>query len=146
VYAYRLVIARKYAGLELGTELINWAGLHGARRYGAQWVRVDVWRSNAALHDYYQARGFEPCGECADPRYPSGALFQKLVATITEPSFPRFPESFCTLVAPFAATRHAPGRRHGRAVRGRPLAHHGASPDLGKFGLPAPFPMVLQTE
>jgi hypothetical protein len=99
VYAHRLVIARKYAGLELGAELIDWVGLYGVRRYGARWVRVDVWRSNAALHDYYQARGFAPCGECADPRYPSGALFQKSAAAITEPGFPRFADTVCTSAA-----------------------------------------------
>jgi Acetyltransferase (GNAT) family len=112
VYAHRLVIARKYAGLELGAELLDWAGLYGMCRYGARWVRVDVWRSNAALHDYYQARGFKPCGECADPRYPSGALFQKPVAAITGPGFPRFADTFCASVAPSVA----PGRRHGRAT------------------------------
>jgi GNAT superfamily N-acetyltransferase len=146
VYAHRLVIARKYAGLELGAELIDWAGLYGERRYGARWVRVDVWRSNAALHDYYQARGFKPCGECADPHYPSGALFQKPVVAITEPSFPRFADTFYTSVAPSAATWQIPGRRHDRAVCGRPLAHHGASPDPGRFGLSAPFPDAEMAE
>jgi len=121
VYAHRLVIARKYAGLELGAGLIDWAGLYGKRRYGARWVRVDVWRSNAGLHDYYQARGFRPCGECADPHYPSGALFQKPVVAIAEPSYPRFADTFRTSVAPSAATGAHPGRRHDRALRRRPL-------------------------
>ena len=94
VYAHRLITARKYAGLELGSELIDWAGLHDQRLYGAQWVRVDVWRSNLALHDYYLKRGFLPCGSCADPYYPSGALFQKPVLAIRQPSFPRFAATF----------------------------------------------------
>jgi len=76
VYVHRLIAARRYAGSELGSELIDWAGLHGHCLYGAQWIRVDVWSSNLALHDYYLARGFLPCGRCADPYYPSGALFR----------------------------------------------------------------------
>jgi len=94
VYAHRLITARKYAGLELGSELVDWAGLHGQRLYGAQWVRVDVWRSTLALHDYYLKRGFLPCGSCADAYYPSGALFQKPVQAIRQPSFPRFTATF----------------------------------------------------
>ena len=104
VYAHRLITSRQYAGLELGSELIDWAGLYGQRRYGAQWVRVDVWRSNLALHDYYLKRGFLPCGSCADPYYPSGALFQKPVPAIRQPSFPRFAETFSPPSPPPAAT------------------------------------------
>ena len=88
VYAHRLITARDYAGRGLGAELIDWAGLRGQHLYGAKWIRIDVWTSNAALHDYYRGRGFKRCGSCADPHYPSGALFQKPVAAITETVFP----------------------------------------------------------
>ena len=81
VYAHRLITARNYSGWGLGAELLNWAGLRG-RRFGAKWIRIDVWASNPALHDYYLKRGFEPCGTCADPAYPSGALFQKSISGI----------------------------------------------------------------
>jgi len=90
VYAHRLITARNYAGRGLGADLIDWAGLHGRSRYGAKWIRVDVWSSNTALHDYYEKNGFERCGSCADPDYPSGALFQKPVSAISEPLFPQF--------------------------------------------------------
>jgi GNAT superfamily N-acetyltransferase len=93
VFVHRLITARKYAGLGLGAELLDWAGLRGQRLYGARWVRIDVWSTNRGLHDYYLKRGFEPCGYCADPSYPSGALFQKPVSAITRPSVPRFVES-----------------------------------------------------
>ena len=93
VYAHRLITARGYAGRELGAELIDWAGLRGQRLYGAKWIRIDVWGSNTALHDYYLKTGFERCGSCADPDYPSGALFQKPVAAIRRPRFPKFTES-----------------------------------------------------
>ena len=90
VYAHRLITARNYAGWGLGAELLNWAGLHGRREYGAKWIRIDVWTSNTALHGYYMKRGFEPCGYCPDHTYPSGALFQKPVSEITERTIPQF--------------------------------------------------------
>jgi len=90
VYVHRLITARNYAGLGLGEELIDWAGLRGRRKHRAKWIRIDVWTSNEALHGYYLKRGFEPCGNCADPTYPSGALFQKPVSMIIKPSFPQF--------------------------------------------------------
>ena len=93
VFIHRLITARKYAGLELGADLIDWAGLRGQRLYGAKWIRIDVWSSNKRLHDYYMKRGFEPCGFCADASYPSGALFQKPVSAIAKTSVPQFVES-----------------------------------------------------
>lgn len=82
VYVHRLITARKYSGLGLGAELIGWAGLRGSRSYGANWVRVDVWTTNQRLHKYYLGIGFASCGQYDDPRYPSGALFQKPVTAI----------------------------------------------------------------
>jgi GNAT superfamily N-acetyltransferase len=99
VYAHRLITARKYAGSGLGAGLIDWAGLRGQRVYDAQWIRIDVWNSNTALHQYYQLRGFRRCGSCADPGYPSGALFQKPVGAIRKPAFPQFTESVANLEA-----------------------------------------------
>ena len=90
VYAHRLITARKYAGYGLGAELIDWAGLRGRRDYGARWIRIDVWTSNQGLHDYYLRRGFVRCGTCADPDYPSGALFQKPVSAIRPIGIPLF--------------------------------------------------------
>jgi GNAT superfamily N-acetyltransferase len=92
-YVHRLITARNYSGRGLGAEMIGWAGLHGRRDYGAQWIRIDVWTTNKALHDYYLKTGFESCGFCPDPGYPSGALFQKPVAAIVKPSIPQFTES-----------------------------------------------------
>jgi GNAT superfamily N-acetyltransferase len=82
VYAHRLVTARSHQGQGLGAQLINWAGLDARCAYGASWIRIDVWTTNTALHDYYVKTGFEPCGTCADPDYPSGRLFQKPTAWI----------------------------------------------------------------
>lgn len=90
VYAHRLITARDYAGQGIGAELIDWVGLRGHRQYGANWIRIDVWSSNLALHDYYRGQGFSRCGTCTDPDYPSGALFQKPISTITKPFSPKF--------------------------------------------------------
>jgi GNAT superfamily N-acetyltransferase len=93
VFVHRLITSRTYAGAGLGAELIDWAGLRGQRLYGAKWIRIDVWGTNRGLHEYYMKTGFVPCGYCADPSYPSGALFQKPVAAIIRPGVPQFAES-----------------------------------------------------
>jgi GNAT superfamily N-acetyltransferase len=77
VYLHRLITRRSYAGLGLGKQLIDWAGSRARREYGAKWTRIDVWSTNRALHAYYLGLGFKPCGTCADPGYPSGALFER---------------------------------------------------------------------
>jgi GNAT superfamily N-acetyltransferase len=88
VYAHRLITARSYKGRGLGAQLIDWAGLGARYRYGAKWIRIDVWSTNAGLHDYYLSTGFEPCGGCEDPGYPSGKLFQKRTARIEASDIP----------------------------------------------------------
>jgi GNAT superfamily N-acetyltransferase len=82
VYAHRLITARSHQGQRLGTQLIDWAGFRARSDYGAKWIRIDVWTTNVALHDYYLSTGFEACGTCKDPGYPSGKLFQKRTARI----------------------------------------------------------------
>jgi GNAT superfamily N-acetyltransferase len=77
VYVHRLVVSRAYAGRELGGLMIDWAVQRELRTRHVEWVRVDVWTTNFGLHDYYERQGFIRCGNCPDPRYPSGALFQK---------------------------------------------------------------------
>lgn len=88
VYVHRLVTARKYAGLGLGGQLIDWAGMRGYRLYGAKLIRIDVWTTNTKLHRYYETVQFEPCGFCPDPEYPSGALFQKHVSEVGSLAIP----------------------------------------------------------
>jgi hypothetical protein len=90
VYEHRLITARNYSGCGLGAELIDWAGLRAHHEYGARWIRIDVWTSNKALHDYYKKTGFVSCGSCADPAYPSGALFQKPVKGLRTRRIPQF--------------------------------------------------------
>ena len=63
MYVRRLVVRRDYAGRGLGAALLDWAGLTARRQAGAQWIRVDVWRSNKELHAYYERQGFTSCGD-----------------------------------------------------------------------------------
>jgi GNAT superfamily N-acetyltransferase len=102
VYLHRLITARDYAGWGLGAELIDWAGLRGQREWAAKWIRIDVWTSNIALHEYYLRTGFERCGSCTDPAYPSGALFQKRISKIGHAGIPQFTGSW-TEIDPGAA-------------------------------------------
>ena len=86
-YVSRLIVSRDLAGHGIGAALIDWAGLHGAREWGARWIRVDVWTTNLALHDYYIGQGFEYLrtrffGDYWE--YPSAALFQKPTADVNE--------------------------------------------------------------
>lgn len=82
VYIHRLVVSRPYSGVELGAELLDWAGAVARRTHGAQWIRVSAWTTNLLLHSYYQRIGFEPCGRHPDDGYPSAARFQKRIASI----------------------------------------------------------------
>ena len=116
VYVHRLIVARDYAGWGLGAELLDWAGLRGRRRYGARWIRIDVWTSNKALHDYYMKRGFRPCGMCPDPSYPSGQLFQKSVSEISEPRRPQFEDPESDLELSAAVNYRRPNRAMSHAA------------------------------
>jgi GNAT superfamily N-acetyltransferase len=93
VYVRRLVVSRDHAGRRLGTALLDWAGLTAREDYGAEWIRVNVWRTNKELHDYYENQGFSFCGVCRDPAYPSGAVFQKPTEHLREPQPPLFHEA-----------------------------------------------------
>jgi GNAT superfamily N-acetyltransferase len=86
VYVSRLVVSRGHAGQGIGAGLLDWAGLRAKSRFGARWVRIDVWTTNTALHAYYRQQGFEFCGfsEAINHR-PSAALFQKATDRISPP-------------------------------------------------------------
>jgi ribosomal protein S18 acetylase RimI-like enzyme len=77
VYLGRLVTADGFGGLHIGSAMLDWAGRRGVDRYGAQWIRIDVWTTNSALHEYYEKRGFEYCGLVPDETCPSRKLFQR---------------------------------------------------------------------
>ena len=76
VYVSRLIVTRRAAGLGVGLATLDWAATRALRDWNAQWIRIDVWTTNLALHHYYEKRGFRFC-RVASCEYPSAALFQK---------------------------------------------------------------------
>lgn len=82
-YVSRLIVSRDHAGLGIGAALIHWAAARAVAEWKADWTRVDVWTTNAALHQYYKDQGFEHLRTLVfeDPwEYPSAALFQRPAA------------------------------------------------------------------
>lgn len=105
VYVSRLIVRRSHAGLGIGEALVDWAGLRALRDWGAQWIRIDVWTTNVALHNYYEKRGFHFCriaevkeipnrnGHDGGPdRWPSAALFQMPTDDVDATAVQRFEE------------------------------------------------------
>jgi len=78
VYVHRLIVNRDYARRGVGAGLLDWAARRAAAQYGARQVRIDVWTTNTALHDYYRGIGFlfVRFADCP-ASYPSRALFQR---------------------------------------------------------------------
>jgi predicted N-acetyltransferase YhbS len=96
VYVSRLIVGRRHAGQGIGAALIDWAGLRGLREWQANWLRVDVWTTNAALHGYYKDHGFTHLRTVpfeAEWDYPSAALFQKPTSEIDLAAARRFTEN-----------------------------------------------------
>jgi predicted N-acetyltransferase YhbS len=101
VYVARLIVRRSRAGEGIGEDLVNWAGLCALRDRCAQWIRIDVWTTNEALHNYYEKRGFRFYRECEFPDgeyYPSARLFQKPIAEIDRTMPSRFGDPFASPV------------------------------------------------
>lgn len=76
LYLYKLIIHSTHRGRGLGDAILDWA-CSRAEQAGAAWLRIDVWRSNKQLHDYYLRRGFEYVRTAYAPGRSSGALFQR---------------------------------------------------------------------
>ncbi|GAB4060148.1 GNAT family N-acetyltransferase [Catellatospora paridis] len=74
LYASKMMVPLAHAGSGLGSELLDWAA---GRAYdaGVLWLRLDAWTTNADLHAYYAALGFEHVRTVASRA--SGACFQR---------------------------------------------------------------------
>jgi GNAT superfamily N-acetyltransferase len=81
VYIHRLVVSLPFAGLQLGSQLIDWADRTATHDFGARWIRVNAWTTNQRLHAYYSRVGFKRCERAIDNGddrpYPSAALFER---------------------------------------------------------------------
>ncbi|MEV8476199.1 GNAT family N-acetyltransferase [Streptomyces sp. NPDC051173] len=86
VYIAKLITARRAseAGLELGDRILDWAG-GMARDRGLPWVRLDCWRDNTRLQNYYLRRGFRHVRTEAPAHRLSGWLAQRPASITTRP-------------------------------------------------------------
>ena len=110
VYVRRMIVNRRYAGLEVGARLLDWVSDVAVREHQSHWIRVDVWTTNLDLHEYYRTQGFVEAGlrDLDDePGYPSRALFQRSTSQ-------RRPDYGAVLKAfpGHAPEAHANGRGH----------------------------------
>jgi GNAT superfamily N-acetyltransferase len=78
LYVHRMIISRKASGRDLGSAMLDWAAQQVALA-GRTWLRLDAWRTNTALHDYYRRHGFTDVRTVSLPWRGSGALFQRPV-------------------------------------------------------------------
>jgi GNAT superfamily N-acetyltransferase len=76
LYVHRMVVDDGFRGNEIGSALLDWVARR-ARKAGRSWLRLDAWKSNPALHQYYLDRGFSLVRIDDNPSDPSGALFQR---------------------------------------------------------------------
>lgn len=91
-YVSKLTIRRDRAGYEMGALLLAWAGDH-VYRHGGTWVRLDAWKTNGQLHDYYRNRGWTYLRTSPDPRRRSGALFQTYARPLSHQDRARLTET-----------------------------------------------------
>lgn len=75
-YIGRLYVAEGAHGKGHGAAMLD-AIVDYARERGHRWVRLNCWTTNARLHAYYQAQGFEHVRTSDVPGRMSGALFQR---------------------------------------------------------------------
>lgn len=73
-YMSKLATRTGHSGL--GSAVLDWCSWKAAGE-GAEWVRLDAWRTNKALHAYYLRHGFEHVRTVEPPHRRSGALFQR---------------------------------------------------------------------
>ena len=58
LYVYKFIVGRSQAGTHLGARILDWVSAI-AHAEGREWVRLDVWRDNPGLQNYYLAQGFQ---------------------------------------------------------------------------------------
>ena len=81
LYVHRMIVSREAAGHGLGAVMLDWAAGQAAHA-GKRWLRLDAWRTNTALHDYYRRQGFDDVRVIDLPWRGSGALFQRAVRPV----------------------------------------------------------------
>lgn len=75
LYLYKFIVRADRRGAGLGDALLQWCAQR-AVDVGARWLRLDCWRTNIKLHDYWRSRGFRLVDVRDHPTRNSGALFE----------------------------------------------------------------------
>ncbi|GAA3754410.1 GNAT family N-acetyltransferase [Streptomyces tremellae] len=81
LYGHRIIVLPSAQGNAVGTALLDWAS-RKAERLGKSWLRVDAWKTNAALGSYYERQGFEHVRTVDLPHRRSGALYQRRAGVV----------------------------------------------------------------
>ncbi|MEU5108210.1 GNAT family N-acetyltransferase [Streptomyces sp. NPDC021354] len=81
LYVHRMVVRRDVSGYELGSAMLDWAS-ERAQAQGLEWLRLDAWKENGELRDYYASRGFEHVRTVEAHGRFSGALFQRAAGQV----------------------------------------------------------------
>ena len=76
LYLHRLVVARRAAGVKLGSLILNWADQQVLDR-GRRYLRLDAWTTNRQLQQYYVSEGFRLVRLVQDDDVPSGAADER---------------------------------------------------------------------
>ncbi|MFC6009692.1 GNAT family N-acetyltransferase [Nocardia lasii] len=80
VIVHFMIVDLRFAGRRVGTRMLEHAA-HVAEQHRRDWVRLDAWTTNKALHAYYHREGFR-LSRIAGPiaSGPSRALFERPTA------------------------------------------------------------------
>ncbi|MEU6965077.1 GNAT family N-acetyltransferase [Streptomyces chrestomyceticus] len=84
VYVAKLITARQATGLKLGGRILDWVGSI-ARNQDRPWVRLDCWRDNTRLQDYYLREGFDHVRTEAPAHRLSGWMAQRPAEVMMHP-------------------------------------------------------------
>jgi GNAT superfamily N-acetyltransferase len=83
LYVHRMIVSRDASGHNVGAAMLDWASKQAARS-GRTYLRLDAWRTNTALHDYYRRHGFVYVRTISLPWRGSGALFERAVQPLDD--------------------------------------------------------------
>jgi GNAT superfamily N-acetyltransferase len=97
-YVSKLAVARVQAGRGIGDWILRWVSDLAASN-GVGWIRLDAWRTNRRLHQWYADHGWEPVRVMNVPGRGSGALFRR--RAVPDPDarkffLPAVPSASCT--------------------------------------------------
>ncbi|MEV8057160.1 GNAT family N-acetyltransferase [Streptomyces antimycoticus] len=87
LYVAKLITSRAASGQDLGGRILDWVGTVAAKT-DKPWIRLDCWRANTALQDYYLREGFEHVRTEAPPHRLSGWMAQRSSSVIMHPENP----------------------------------------------------------